>query len=235
MASNTRHFDTGYYEDPRTGDRIREYGVRHVPVNDVRGDELATIPYNRGQADAAATAARSELSVQNLQRYNDRMSNHRVSREHYNERGDYDYDDRSSPPRRRRRSSSRSSAESSPPRRRRSTSRRRSRSRSRSRDRRAHSLSDDGHGRRKSDWDRNAEEFFNKNFDRSSNGAIAAAAGAGLGYWATKKFGGGGDPHRPRDKNNWRSIGGGVAGAALGNAVEKHWSERERRRRSGSR
>lgn len=207
--------------------------MRHLPTNEVRGDELATVPYNKGQAAAAAAAARSELSTQNLQRYNDRMSNHRVSREHYNDRDRdhyYDYDDRdrrSSPPRRRRRSSSRSSAESSPPRRRRSHSRRSSR------DRRARSLSDGRSERRKSDWNENAEEFFNKNFDRSSNGAIAAAAGAGLGYYTARKFGGG-DPHRPRDKNNWRTIGGGVAGAALGNALEKRWHDREDKRRQRS-
>lgn len=211
MPSNSSRIDTTY-DDPRTGERvrIREQETPAQYIDSEYDKQLAPIRH-RPQDDYQNGGGRSDLTRGNLQDYDEYASRRRVTREHY-------VGDRRSPPRRRR-SSSRST-NSSPPRRRRSDSRDRRDDRDDRRHRRARSLS--ANGRPKD----STRDFFDKNFDQGFEGFLTAAAGAGIGAISAHKFGHG-DSHGRKGSDRWKTIGGGVAGAAMGNAAGKRWKQYE--------
>lgn len=201
MSSRSNRVATTY-NDPRTCENVQVQAIPYSDVDNVRNTQLdlQRRPQDRGDL------VRSDFTSKHLQDYDNYATRRRVTRERY-------VDDHDRPPRRERRNSSRST-NSSPPR---TRSRPRSRDRRNGRDRRARSLSADGRSA-----ERSTEDFFDRHFDKSFDGIAATVAGAGIGAITARRFGSG-NPHRPGERNHWRTVGGSVAGAAIGNAAEKRW------------
>ena len=198
------------YEDPRSGEQIR---VRESTMPSRYYDDNDVYDRRSRSAqppyDRQVGSVRSDLTRRNLRDHNGYDSPRQSTRD--------DYEDDRYNRRSRRRSSSRSS----------DSPRHRKHDR---RDRGARSVSANGR-------EKKSDDFFDKNFDTSLKGGLAAAAGAGLGTLAARRFGNA-NPYRHDEDYTWKTIGGGAAGAALGNAAEKRystWKDDKAKSRSRSR
>ena len=229
MPSNSTVVDVTY-NDPRTGERVRERRVQEIPyveLQDVRQRELA------------AFGRRPRIQEQALVRRRDDSRDYREEDNPYtvrrSTRRERFADDNYLPPpypRRsedhrpsQRRDDSPSDSDSSRERRRRRRNHRRARS-----ERGAPKDQSDGEG---ICWyshkKRSEANFLERNFDSSYDGLFAAGAGALIGAMTARRFGPTGE-----DYKRWRTIGGAVAGAVAFNAAENHYrvytEEREERK-----
>lgn len=207
------------YDDPRTGERIRERRIQEIPddeIENVRRRELAMVVPSR----------------QPSQDYcNDRGDDYYRDRSRGRQNDDYLAPEQYRPPRarsyrggevRRRSPSSSSSSDSDyedDRRSRRKGGRRRARSARAAKDRDPES-DDEGilwySGRSRKD-----ANFFERNFDSSYDGLLTAAAGAAIGAMTARRF-----AHKEGDEKmsrNWKTIGGAVVGAAAFNAAENRY------------
>jgi hypothetical protein len=210
MATRTSVVEVTY-EDPKTGQRWREREIRELP-----DDEFALV---RKQAydDFLAPVPRPD---------NDRELVRRPSRG--------DYLDVDNAPRRRRSARRRSPSTSSSSESDSGDSRRDRRRRGRGHQR---ARSEQGPIEKLKDKVDDSEGYLwysckprkdcniiERNFDSSYDGLIAAAAGGLIGAMTARRFGG--YDHYTEDdrkKNRWKTIAGGVAGAAAFNLAENHF------------
>lgn len=200
------------YDDPRTGQRVRERRIQEIP------DDQVQLVRRQEYEDFLAGQPRPEDGRELVRRPS---------------RGDYldvDYAPRRRRSARRRSPSTSSSSDSD------SEDSRRSRRRRRG----------DGHRRARSEqgpiekikekvddtegylWysckPRKDCNFIERNFDSSYDGLIAAAAGGLIGAMTARRFGGYDHyTEEDREKNKWKTIAGGIAGAAAFNLVENRY------------
>ncbi|KAK4548228.1 hypothetical protein LTR36_010098 [Oleoguttula mirabilis] len=230
MPSNSTIVDVTY-DDPRTGQRVRERRVQEIPyeeLDQVRDRELALVRAPRDQEVSRYRGSQqgdgndNDNDVDRVQqrrvreprdddgylppqRSNDDRDRNRNLAPH---RRDEDYGRRNS----RRRATSAyddddSDSESSRERRHRRHRRAKS-------EKAAPQKNDDGGGKMfYSMKDRRDGHFGERNFDSSYDGLIAGAAGAAIGAITARRFGG-------TEKRGLKIIGGAVAGAAVINSAE---------------
>lgn len=236
------------YDDPRTGDRIRERKVQQVPweeIEQIRGQELALFrpPNARARADErderdyygggrayedyqiARPRPRERLAPPHEYRYDDRYA---IDRERDRRRED----DRR---RRRRRRDDYSDSDSE------SSRERRHRRRHHRRAKSEQAPNRDQQGGEEDDYE-NEPMFYSgkprkegnwreRNFDSSYDGLLAAAAGAALGGITARHWVG-------QENRGWKIAGSAVAGATAMNLAENKyrlWTEEreERKEREG--
>lgn len=238
MASNQTQIVDVTYDDPRTGERIRERRIQEVPpddMDDIRNRELAVFDQHRSPSRDASRS-------RELHEARDNNNNGEHEAEYYRyqrtmQRGltgrdigrSQSYD---RPLARRDRSRGRYEDDNDSD----SSLERRSRRRKnhRSSDRRPRSEDDSYERLWYSMRSRREGNVLERNFDSSYDGIIAGVAGAAIGAMTARRFATG-------DENRkWKVLGGAVAGAAATNVAEnwyrvyteeKH-ERRERRERS---
>ena len=221
MATRTSVVDVTY-EDPKTGQRWRERQIRELP------DDQFALVRKQAYDDLLAPVPRPD---------NDRELIRRPTR------GDYlDVDDaprRRRSARRRSPSASSSSDTDSDDSRRGRRRRGRGHQRARSEQGPIEKLKEKVDGSEGYLWysgkPRKDCNIVERNFDSSYDGLIAAAAGGLIGAMTARRFGGYDHyTEEDRKKNKWKTIAGGVAGAAAFNLVENHFrvytEEREERK-----
>ncbi|KAK5171983.1 uncharacterized protein LTR77_003620 [Saxophila tyrrhenica] len=216
------------YNDPRTGQRVRERRVQEIPddeLDNVRQRERAMVLGPRRDRGPDYCGEADDNYVRSPPRRNEDY----LAVDEYRPQRSRSYRGASS----RRRSPSSSSASSSDSdydRRRRHRSRHR-RARS-AKPARPESEDDDGilwySGRSRKDGN-----FLERNFDSSYDGLFAAAAGAAIGAMTARRF-----AHTEGDEKNMKNVktvGGLVAGAAAFNAAENRYrlftEEKQERKR----
>lgn len=240
MPSNSTVVDVTY-DDPRTGQRVRERRVQEMPyeeLEDVRNRELALVRAPHDQE--VSRYRRNPRESDDDEDYEVDQTTRRRVREwrddggylpprrsdderNYNlapYRRDDDYGRRGS---RRRAASARDDSDSDS-----FADRRHRRSGRAKSEKGAPKQQDDGGGKL---WysmkDRREGNFAERNFDSSYDGLIAGAAGAAIGAITARRFGG-------SEKRGLKIIGGAVAGAAVVNAAENwfriYTEEREERK-----
>lgn len=227
------------YDDPRTGERIRERKVQEVPweeIQEIRGQELARFEprtarapavrrddrdyYNGGRAYddfyASRPLPRDRLAPPADDRYGYRYDRRSTDRPR-GRRGD-EYTDR----RRRDVSSSSSSRSSSRSRRRRRRHRRAKSEQGSSREPQDDAGEEDDEGRLwYSGKPRREGNWRERHFDSSYDGLLAAAAGAAIGGITARSFAG-------PERKGWKIAGSAVAGATAFNLAENRfrvWTE----------
>ncbi|KAL1582794.1 hypothetical protein WHR41_08327 [Cladosporium halotolerans] len=223
MASNRSQIVDVTYDDPRTGERIRERRIQEVPpdeMEDIRTRELEVVNKSRSQSRGASKSRersnRWNEDGEGEQQYYAfrRTMEHGVPGHEAFRSRSYDR------PLARGRGPQRyyeepSDSESSRERRYRDRRRRHSH-------RRRTQSEDDYYEGMKQRRDGN---LWERNFDNSYDGIIAGAAGAALGAMTARHFGG--------EKNrNWKVLGGAVAGAAATNAAENWYRTNSEERRA---
>ncbi|KAM0719398.1 hypothetical protein Q7P37_005303 [Cladosporium fusiforme] len=212
------------YDDPRTGERIRERRIQEVPpdgMEDTRNRELALFeehrPLSRGadrscergdNRDNRDNAGENEAQYYRYQRTVQRgvrgmdvgrsRSYDRPFPRRTHSRGWYENDEFDRDPSQERR-------------------RHRRRRSHRSSDRRPAS-EDDGYERMWHDMKRRREgNVVERNFDSSYDGIIAGVAGAAIGAMTARHFAKG------EENRTWKVLGGAVAGAAATNVAENYY------------
>lgn len=217
------------YDDPRTGERVRECKIYEVPydqIEEIRNQELALYRPSAARARADRRDARDyyggrayddqfvsrpypreRLAPPVDHRYNDRYARRSADRQR-ERRDDYRRDDR-----RRRDDYSDSDSESSRERRHRRRHRRAKSEQASNRDE-----VDDGDNERLwySGRPRKDGKWHERNFDSSYDGILAAATGAALGGITARQFGG-------QENKGWKVAGGAIAGAAALNLAENKY------------
>ncbi|KAK0864427.1 hypothetical protein LTS02_005963 [Friedmanniomyces endolithicus] len=106
---------------------------------------------------------------------------------------------------------------------------------------RHHHDDDDTSPRRHADHGREPKQHYNGDgrarlvsaFDVSERGVLAAAAGAGVGAIAVRRFGER-DFEQSGGHDTWKTIGGVLVGGALANAAEKRWLKHEDEKDGGA-
>lgn len=235
MTENRTQIVDVTYDDPRTGERVRERRIQEVPpdeMDDIRNRELAVFEgprspsrdasRNRGHDDLRNNLGEDEKQYYRYHRTVQRglHANEMGRSRSYDRplargerfRGHYEDDDSDSSIERRHR-------------------RRRSH---RSSDRRPRSEDDSNERLWYSMRRRREGNVLERNFDSSYDGIIAGVAGAAIGAMTARHFANG------EENRRWKVLGGAVAGAAATNVAEnwyrvyteeKH-ERRERRDRS---
>jgi len=208
------------YDDPRTGERVRERKIQEIPyedLKDVRNRELAVVRAPRSGGQDAVTKYHGADNDDDQYHYTvrrRRTQEYARDRASYAPRGDDVYDRR---PARRRSYDDYSDSDSSRESRRRRRHRPRdgdSSSKNSVRNNPARIQNEEDEGRCwYSEKARSDANFLEKNFDSSYDGIIAAAAGAAIGVVTARHYGG--------EKNKAaRTLGAAAAGAAVFNAGE---------------
>lgn len=203
------------YDDPRTGQRVRERRIQEIP------DDQVALVRQREYDDFLARQPRPDDGQELVRR----------------PRRD-DYLDVGYAPRRRRSARRRSPSASSSSgsdsddsrrrRRRRGGGHRRARSEQgpieRVKDKIENKVEDDEGILWYSCKPRKDCNIVERNFDSSYDGLFAAAAGAAIGAMTARRFGGYDHyTEEGREKHKWKTIAGGVAGAAAFNFVENRY------------
>ena len=192
------------YDDPRTGQRVRERRIQTIPIEEV--DEVRDREVDAVRNDARARSVPRGRDDPRYYRDDDNFDEYVVRRRIVRER--FPEHDRGG----RRRGYPPESSGSS---------------RSRSRSRRRH-----GHGRRRHSWserraERDVDTFFHKHFDTSYEGIFSATAGAAVGALAAQRLNRD-KPHQDglkQGSGGWKTLGGAVIGAAAANAAEHRYRE----------
>lgn len=204
------------YDDPRTGERIRERRIQEVPpeeIDNVRERELALV--RRGDSEDNAVGRPIDYRAQDGYASEDdgRYYTMRQRRTQYRSYGDMrsPQSERYQWPLRRQDDSHADGYSSDDG----SRSRRRRHRKHRSESRRPRSRSDCGGDERL--WysmkRRRDGNFAERNFDSSYDGIIAGVAGAAIGAMTARRFGG-------DEKKGWKTLGGAAVGAVGANAAE---------------
>lgn len=203
------------YDDPRTGERIRERRIQEVPPEEldaVRERELAVV--RRGSSEDNLAVGRPIAQDGYGSEDDGRYYTMRQRRTQYRSYGDMrsPQSERYQRPLRRREDIAYADGYSSEDR---SRSRRRRHRKHRSESRRPRSPSDSGGEERL--WysmkKRRDGNFAERNFDSSYDGIIAGVAGAAIGAMTARRFGG-------EEKKGWKTLGGAAVGAVGANAAE---------------
>lgn len=233
MTSNRTQIVDVTYDDPRTGERVRERRIQEVPhdeLEEIRDRELESFDktrYNpRGHdadwpsRDHQGYQSEGDGRIYSFRRTVQRGSAHdialrrsrsydrQVTRHRHNPHGEQeDPSDSDSSLERERRAGKRHQSQS----------------------RRSRFHDDDGDERSRYGSERRREgNILERNFDSSYDGIVAGVAGAAIGAMTARHFAG-------RENRNWKVLGGAVAGAAATNAAENWYRVRseERRERKG--
>lgn len=230
MTSNHTQIVDVTYDDPRTGERVRERRIQEVPpdeLEEIRDRELESRPrsYSRGldgdqpsrdhqgyqsERDGRIYSFRRTVqrgSARDIALRRSRSHDRRVARHRHPKGGQEDETDSDSSLERERRAGKRHQ----------------------SRSRRSKFRDDDGDERSSYSTKRHHDgNILERNFDSSYDGIIAGVAGAAVGAMTARHFAG-------RENRNWKVLGGAVAGAAATNAAENWYRVRseERRERRG--
>ncbi|KAK3720805.1 hypothetical protein LTR37_003468 [Vermiconidia calcicola] len=216
------------YDDPRTGQRVRERRIQEIPdeeVDYVRQRERDMVLARRPDNEPLEAFFRRDYYYHETDRSRARTgfadAHDGAPRRARSDRG-------AAPRRRSPSSSSASSSESSA-----NDRRRHRRGHRRARSERAVDADDDGGYAWYSEKPRRDCNFFEKNFDSSYDGIFAAAAGAAIGAMTARRFAyKHGDA---KDKQRWKALGGAAAGATAFNLAENRYrvftEEKEVRRK----
>lgn len=231
------------YDDPRTGERVRERKIQEVPyeqIEEIRGQELAVLRPNNARARADR---RDERDYYGGRAYDDLYASRPRAGDRLAPPVDGRYDDRYAD---RRRESRRDEFRDRSRRRRDDHSDSDSESSRERRHRRRHrrAKSEQGAARDAEDKDsdsrlwysgrpRKEGKWYERTFDSSYDGLIAAGAGAAIGGITARSF--------TNDENKrWKVAGGAIAGATAFNLAENKYrlyteeKEEQREKREGN-